>query len=286
MSKNICSICHELLGRTKTTIVHDDKKEVNGKMKTMWKHEYHTECIESWKSMCVKNYRTPCCPMCPNFAITIPNEAAENAMDLFNGILREIPEIPYIGIAISDGTQIIKKLINHQLRLTHLTTMDQLKETVMTMGREIYDTRGVFCIDNLSHNLSIKNWAQWKYPTLRIADAHYGIPSSEERIGKFNVNIDGGCNMGELYVDYHTRIAANLTDDALDEDVKKSMRDVCCLKNIRFRGPTGIDDPGHYEKAYVNMHNPEIHEQLRAYEYHPMSTEYPIAWLIIHIEYA
>ena len=203
------------------------------------------------------------------------------AQHMFNEILEERPEIPYIGIAISYKNQIVKKFMNHQLNLTHLTTLDQLKEIVTTLGREVYDARGIFCIDNLS----IQNWIQWKYPTLRITDAHYGIPSSGKRFGKFNDDIDGGCNMGELYVDYHTRIAENLTDNTLDKETKKSMRDVCSIRNLKFNRPTGFDDPGHYDIAYVNMQNPEIDEQLRAYEYHPMSTDYPIAWLIVHVEY-
>ena len=54
--------------------------------------------------------------------------------------------------------------------------------------------------------------------------------------------------------------------------------------DLYFNGPTGPDDPGHYDRAFVNNNNPFVPENMRAYSYNPNSTEHSLAWLIIHVE--
>ena len=176
--------------------------------------------------------------------------------------------------------------LNVQTGIDTNWTLRQIKEFIVNSNQQIYKSKGFYSIDNISHNLSITNWTQWKYPDLRVADIHYGIPSHAERLGKFDIDLDDDATVDHMYVEYQTLLRENIKRGNLSEEIKEKMSNVYYEQELWHYGTTGPDDPGHSEYGFHNPDNPIIPYNHRS-AFHRMekSTQYSMMWLIAHVDY-
>ena len=115
----------------------------------------------------------------------------------------------------------------------------------------------------------------------------YSMPPSTEKIEYFQENIHDETTMEELYISYQTTLGQmHLNSDEYSEVIQHHVRKIYRRSNLEWNNPTGPDDPGYYDRAYKNEHNPFIPEALRAYRYDDRSTDHSLAWIALHLEYA
>ena len=153
---------------------------------------------------------------------------------------------------------------------------------------------------NIKHNLSPYNWYKWKYPEYRITDIHYGVPSYTKRFRHLSSSYDletDAILMSDIYRDYQSSVGYILENqETLENDDTemyersfeqkhfRELENVYYRTELQFNHPTGYDDPGYFDKAFVNKNNPFIPETMRAYSYCPESTYYSLAWLVVHLD--
>lgn len=307
-NENECGICRCSLVTGKKKIVHQ--------IKTVWKHEFHKKCIDDWIRACIESGRPPCCPLCPDFVIpddkipanlkmlaqvqeqapvpapapAPPEEylsemfARDRWAEIVHGIEHGIQPL-HTGIMICSRGKPCVHMLNCENRIDHTWTLGRIKEYVRRANKLVYSEKGMFDLDNLAHNATLSNWTQMKYPALRIVDAYYGIPSQSGRLGKFDIDMPDNKTVEEMYVEYHTLIRENIKRSDLSDEIKDKMSDVYYETELEFNHPTGPDDPGHYDKAYLNMENPNIPFEHRRYRRYPKSTLHSLMWLMVDVEY-
>ena len=200
---------------------------------------------------------------------------------------RRYEALPFMGILISINGKIIKKYSNSDFGLTIYSRLGELKRSILSRNAEISINRGLFCMDNLQHNLNIRNWINNVYPTYKIQDIHYGIPPFCGKFPQLNNNIlfDDNTRLSDMYFEYQTLAFKALTQEQhllnqYGNNAYKHLENVFIIKNLYFNGPTGPDDPGHWDVGYLNYQNPEIPEGMRAYEYNQYSTDDSLSWLV------
>ena len=201
---------------------------------------------------------------------------------------RRYETLPFIGVLICIDGKVIKRYSNSDFGLTINSRLGDLKREILSKNADISSSRGLLCIDNIHHNLNIRNWINGVYPTYRILDIHYGIPPFCSRFPQFNNNnnlYDDNTRLSNIYFEYQTLAgkALSLHPQLLNQygnHAYEHLKNVYHLKKLRFNGPTGPDDPGHYDTAYLNNQNPEIPEDMRAYEYSDCSTNDSLSWLV------
>lgn len=312
-----CSICYDSLNtKNQKKILHKGKN---------WAHKFHKKCIDTWIGASINSSRYPLCPIC-NQSINIDKiqkNLRERAIELQEIQQEEIQQeeiqqqpqiqeiqiyeaeadlrlqrielryrryetLPFIGVLICIDGKVVTKYSNSDFGLTINSRLGDLKREILSKNADISSSRGLLCIDNLHHNLNIRNWINGVYPTYRILDVYYGIPPFCSRFPQLNNNnnlYDDNTRLSNIYFEYQTLAgkALSLRPQLLNQygdNAYKHLENVYKLKKLSFNGPTGPDDPGHFDTAYVNYQNPEIPEDMRAYQYSDCSTDDSLSWLV------
>lgn len=296
--EEMCDICHGEMSSEKK-MIHRDMSESHKKRgrKIKWTHQFCRECIDAWIKSCISKNKTPNCPLCPDF--NIPKRkfpisknpeyeiANEIAITRFNNYAHHYKIPVFMGIMICMNDASILKFSNTDARLHGSVSMAQIKDWILTKNYNVYCEAGVTYKQNISHNLSLSNWIKWKYPSLRITDAHYGMPPFTQRVGTFQENIDDDITVKDMYIRYQTLAGLmHLRSEEYSEQEQYHLKNIYTRSNLEWNRPTGIDDPGHYDVAYRNPENPDLPECMRAYSYDAKSTDNSLAWLVFHVEYA
>ena len=296
-----CSICQEpFLKNEPTKVVHKTRA---------CEHKFHTQCIDAWCQQCFKNRKRPTCPLCPNYKIPMsicpePEEEEEEEeveVEVFDTqfhetAVRRLRNISYnmsynerfripifMGIMVFINGKYILKYSNRHLNLNLNSTLREIKQKILAKRDRIYEASRLSRA-NLRHNMVLDNWFKWKYPEIRITDAHFGIPPYRQKIGLFNEPLDDNSMLADLYERYQILAGemvwdrSNISGEALEQlDVIYSNR-VCLYQS----GPTGPDDTNHYEYGFCNPENP--HDSV-AYGV-DSATYNSMAWIAVHVTYA
>ncbi len=209
-------------------------------------------------------------------------------------------QTPFLGVMVCiDGRHILT--ISNMLLDLHIdSTIGQLKTNLLQRSDTIFQFDGLLHWKNIQHNLSLYNWYKWKYPEYRITDIHYGVPSYTKRFRHLSSSYDletDAILMSDIYRDYQSSVGYILENqETLENDDTemyersferkhfRELENVYFRTKLRFNHPTGYDDPGYFDKAFVNKNNPFIPETMRAYSYCPESTYYSLAWLVVHLD--
>jgi|694.fasta_scaffold124471_3 hypothetical protein len=203
---------------------------------------------------------------------------------------RRYETLPFMGILICINGKVIQRYSNSDFRLTIYSRLGELKRSILSKNAEISKSRGLLCKDNLYHNLNIRNWINGEYPKYRILDTYYGIPPFCGKFPQLNNNIlfDDNTLLSDIYFEYQTLACKALSEEPEllnqhGDNAYKHLENVLKLKKLRFNGPTGPDDPGYYDTAYVNYQNPVIPKGMTAYRYNDYSTDDSLSWLVFDI---
>ena len=328
-----CFICWEPLTKEygRKEIIHKYDKE--NKNSEKWQHSCHEKCLNSWVKQCITvgDGTYPKCPICNDFKIPInkiPKALRERATEILEEEQNEIVEeeeqneiveeeepfieqaryrlqrvkrwgdnnMPFLGILVCfNGVRIIK-CSNITFNLTINGTIGDLKAALLSKNVDFYKSKGMLHFDNIAHNLNIKNWINWRYPSFRLSEIHYGIPPYtcpfEQLDCTYNFNHDN-IRLEDLYLEYQTKAGAiilggeqNLINNEQAPSAYKRLEDVYSKKNIWQHGPTGPDDPGYIERGYRNNENPWFPDS-KLYEngqYCQNVTYDSLMWLTVHID--
>ena len=327
-NENSCFICWDPLTKEhgRKEIIHKYDKE--NKNSEKWQHSCHEKCLNSWIKQCITvgDGTYPKCPICNDFKIPInkiPKALRERATEILEQEQNEIVEeeeeeeveevvhakyrlervkdwinytMPFLGILVCFNGVPIIKCSNITFNLTINGTFGDLKAALLNKNVDFYKSKGMLHFDNLAHNLNIKNWINWKYPSFRLSEIHYGIPPYthpfEQLDCTYNFNHDN-IRLEDLYLEYQTKAGAiilggeeNLINNERAPSAYKRLEDVYSKKNIWQHGPTGPDDPGYIESGYRNNENPWFPNS-KLYEnghYGENVTYDSLMWLTVHID--
>ena len=327
--RNSCFICWDPLTKEhgRKEIIHKyDKKNKNSEK---WQHSCHEKCLNSWIKQCITvgDGTYPKCPICNDFKIPInkiPKDLRERATEILEQEEEEVeeePEVeeqppelieatrrlgvvrawnsiaPFLGILVCfNGVPIIKCSNITFNYLSINSSIRDLKAALLSKNFDFYKSKGMLHFDNIAHNLNIKNWINWKYPTFRLSEIHYGIPPYTCRFEQLNCTHDfndDNIPLSELYFEYQTKAGAiilggepNLINNEGAPTAYKRLEDLYLKKNIWQHGPTGPDDPGYIERGYRNNENPWFPDS-KLYEngrYGQDVTYDSLMWLTVHID--
>ena len=187
----------------------------------------------------------------------------------------------FLGIMVCIDNVCVLKYSNRSLNLNLNSSFHALRHAILCKSEAVYkNARGRK--SNISHNLDFNNWIQWKYPTIKITDTHFGITPYCNKIGLFNEEyIDDTESLADLYVRYQT-LANKMIDSRIVElNELESLRNICKSEKVLEWGPTGPDDITHYEYAFCNPENPS---DVSAYGFESASYN-SMAWITIHVKY-
>jgi len=199
-----------------------------------------------------------------------------------------------MGILICVNNRTVLKTTNSTFNFTINATIGQLKEEIVLQNKTIFRNSSIS--NQLSYNVKPSNWINWTYPEYRVSDIHYGLPPYTHRMGflENEVPLTDDCLFSQLYEDYQTQAGRFIESKSAftrgaqqgDASLEKFqlMEDIYFEKELYFNGPSGPDDPGYYDRAFVNIHNPEIPEDMLAYRYKNYSTHDSLAWLVVNLE--
>jgi hypothetical protein len=191
-----------------------------------------------------------------------------------------------LGIIFYSRNKRLMYALNVQSDIDTNWTLRQIKELIVNSNKQIYKSKGFYSIDNISHNMYISNWTQWKYPDIRVADIHYGIPSHAERLDKFDIELDDDLTVDQMYIEYQTLLRENIKRGNLSEEIKEKMSNIYYEQELWNYGTTGPDDPGHSEYGFYNPDNPIIpYNHRSAFHRIQQSTQYSMMWMIAHVDY-
>ena len=330
-NENSCFICWDPLTKEhgRKEIIHKYNKK--NKSSEKWQHSCHEKCLNSWIKQCITvgDGTYPKCPICNDFKIPInkiPKALRERATEILEQleeedevepepvIEEEVEEVvqakyrlervkdwinynmPFLGILVCFNGVPISKCSNITFDLTINGTFGDLKTALLNRNVDFYKSKGMLHFDNLAHNLNIKNWINWKYPSFRLSEIHYGIPPYTCRFEQLNCTHDfNGDNitLSDLYLEYQTKAGAiilggeaNLINNERTPSAYKKLEDIYLKKNIWHHGSTGPDDPGYIERGYRNNANPWFPNS-KLYEnghYGENVTYDPLMWLTVHID--
>ena len=204
---------------------------------------------------------------------------------------------PFVGILFCVNNTTVLKATNSNFNFTINATIGELKQQVVLHNKKIFTH---CCMrSQLSYNLNPMNWLNWTYPEYRVADIHYGLPPYTNRMGflENEVPLTDDCSFSQLYEDYQIQAGRfieskyafmNDNSGAHQADVSFEkftlMERVYFEQNLEFNYPTGPDDPGNYDRAFMNIHNPVIPQNMLAYRYQSRSTRESLAWIVVHLE--
>jgi hypothetical protein len=327
--ENDCFICWNPLTKDygKKIIIHKyDKKNKNSEK---WQHSCHEKCLNNWSKQCITigDGVYPKCPICNDFQIPInkiPKSLRARAKEILEveevieeviedeveqelqevieatrrlGVIRSWNSIaPFLGILVCfNGFPIIKCSNVSFNYLSINSSMRDLKAALLSKNEDFYRSKGLLHFDNIAHNLNVKNWINWKYPSFRLSEIHYGIPPYTCRFEKLdcihNFN-DDNIPLSELYFEYQIKAGLimngepNLINNERTPHAHKKLEDIYLKKNIWHHGSTGPDDPGFIEMAYRNNENPWFPDS-KLYKnghYGENITWDSLMWLTVHID--
>jgi len=332
-NENSCFICWDPLTKEhgRKEIIH--KYDKKNKSSEKWQHSCHEKCLNSWIKQCITvgDGTYPKCPICNDFKIPInkiPKALRERATEILEQleeeeedevepepvIEEEVEEVvqakyrlervkdwinytmPFLGIVVCFNGVPITKCSNITFNLTINGTFGDLKAALLNKNVYFYKSKGMLHFDNLAHNLNIKNWINWKYPSFRLSEIHYGIPPYTCRFEQLNCTHDfndDNIPLSELYLEYQAKAGAiilggeaNLINNERAPSAYKKLEDVYLKKNIWHHGSTGPDDPGYIERGYRNNENPWFPNS-KLYEnghYGENVTYDSLMWLTVHID--
>ena len=294
----VCSICYEEFDSEKKEMcMHEVQTS-----ERIIQHKCHETCGNQWIQSCVKNGIPPFCPMCPTVKIQLKKKEIPVvkqttsrymavALERFQRIDVNCPSL--FGIMVCIDKHYVKCYMNYNMRLNSNSLLSDIKQFILSDSDEIYASTGALVPSKIWFNLNYKNWKEWKYPRVRIADAHFAIPPYTQKIGLFHEGVlDDNATLGELYVQYqsfagemyqypHTPLRPNQGGHTLGEDFDKALSNIYMDKIVHREYPTGPDDPGHTTYAFINPENPIIltaHNVVRA-------TRHSVSWIAVHLEY-
>lgn len=229
----------------------------------------------------------------PNYIITAHERL--NKLQNMNVAVEKL----FLGIMIHMNGKHMVTISNLNLKLNINSTLNDLKYALAQKPNIIYNNSSAITWKNIRHNISLYNWVMWKYPKYKITNIHYGIPPYKDSfwhlVSAYDLDASNP-SLADIYRDYQSSVGFIMENkDTLEYENESNVRrfeqkhfneleTIYYKSNLRFNGPTGPDDPGHYDRAFVNNNNPFVPETMRAYSYNPNSTEYSLAWLIIHVE--
>ena len=330
---NSCFICWDPLTKEygRKEIIH--KYDKKNKSSEKWQHSCHEKCLNSWIKQCITvgDGTYPKCPICNDFKIPInkiPKALRERATEILEQEQNEIVEeeeeepvaieevqevvqakyrlervkdwinytMPFLGILVCFNGVPISKCSNITFNLTINGTFGDLKTALLNKNVDFYKSKGMLHFDNIAHNLNIKNWINWKYPSFRLSEIHYGIPPYTSRFEQldstYNFNQDN-IRLEDLYLEYQTQAGAiilggdaNVINNERAPTAYKRLEDVYLKKNIWHHESTGPDDPGYIERGYKNNENPWFPDS-KLYEngrYGENVTYDSLMWLTVHID--
>jgi len=184
--------------------------------------------------------------------------------------------------------QSILKLTNNDLNIQRNITITEIKRLIELRSREIYfRAGGILSLTNARHNLSLSNWTQNKYPSVRVNDVHYTIPPHNSRITFPEILDHDQTYLYAMYVDYQTSLGEILEDRDLHEDIISYVEQIYKKQPVYWNYPQSVHETGHYSYGYINTQNPFIPEDKRP---HPTcnssTTEHSILWVAFHVDYA
>jgi hypothetical protein len=331
---NSCFICWDPLTKEhgRKEIIHKYDKE--NKNSEKWQHSCHEKCLNNWIKQCITvgDGTYPKCPICNDFKIPInkiPKALRERATEILEqeeqeeeeeeeevepviegepeevieatrrlGVVRAWNSIaPFLGILVCfNGIPIIKCSNITFNYLSINSSIRDLKAALLSKNVDFYKSKGMLHFDNIAHNLNIKNWISWKYPSFRLSEIHYGIPPYTCRFEQLNCTHDfndDNIPLSELYFEYQRKAGAiilggepNLINNERAPVAYKKLEDIYSKKNIWQHGPTGPDDPGYIERGYRNNENPWFPNS-KLYEnghYGENVTYDSLMWLTVHID--
>jgi len=204
--------------------------------------------------------------------------------------------MPFLGILVCFNGVPITKYSNITINLTINGTIGDLKAALLNKNDDFYKSKGMLHFDNIAHNLNIKNWIKWKYPSFRLSEINYGIPPYTSRFEQLDCTYDfndDNITLEDLYLEYQTKASAiilggepNLINNYRTPIAYKSLQDIYLKKNIWHHGITGPDDPGYIEKAYRNNENPLFPDSklFNNGHYGNNVTWDSLMWLTVHID--
>lgn len=330
---NSCFICWDPLTKEygRKEIIH--KYDKKNKSSEKWQHSCHEKCLNDWIKQCITvgDGTYPKCPICNDFKIPInkiPKALRERATEILEQeeeeeepvieeveeVVEETPEVieatrrlgvvrswnsiaPFLGIVVCfNGVPIIKCSNITFNYLSINSSIRDLKAALLSRNDDFYRSKGMLHFDNIAHNLNVKNWITWKYPSFRLSEIHYGIPPYtcrfEQLESTHNFN-DDNIPLSELYFEYQTKVGAiilggeqNLINNEETPHAYKKLQDVYLKKEIWHHGSTGPDDPGYIERGYKNNENPWFPDS-KLYEngrYGQNVTYDSLMWLTVHID--
>ena len=213
------------------------------------------------------------------------------------GIVRSWNSIaPFLGILVCFNRVPIIKCSNITFNYLSInSSIGDLKAALLSKNEDFYRSKGLLHFDNIAHNLNVKNWITWKYPSFRLSEIHYGIPPYTCRFEQLNCTHDfndDNIPLSELYFEYQTKAGLimnnepNLINNERAPTAYKKLQDIYIKNEIWHHGPTGPDDPGYIEMAYRNNENPWFPDS-KLYQnghYGQNVTWDSLMWLTVHIE--
>ena len=299
----VCSICYEEFDGVKNEMCMHEVQTSERKIQ----HKCHETCGIQWIKSCVRNGITPFCPMCPTVKIQYKKEkipiAKQNvsryeavALTRFEELSVNWPTL--FGIMVCIDNHYVKCYVNTNMmlnanRLNANSCLNDIKQFILLNIDEIYASTGPLVTSKIRFNLNYQNWKEWKYPKVRIADAHFAIPPYTDKIGLFREEaLDDNSTLGELYVRYQTLagemyryppipLRPNGGGHKLGADIEKALSNIYMDKIVHRDYPTGPDDPGYNRCAFINPENPE---DLTAYGF-KNATHNSVSWIAVHLEY-
>ena len=203
---------------------------------------------------------------------------------------------PFLGILICFNGVPITNCSNITFNYLSInSSIGDLKAALLNRNVDFYRSKGMFHYDNLAHNLNVKNWIKWKYPTFRLSEIHYGIPPYTCRFEQLdcthNLN-DDSTPLSELYFEYQTKAGLiihgdpNVINNERTPNAYKKLQNIYVKENIWRHESTGPDDPGYLETAYKNNENPSIPDSFlyKNARYGQKITWDSLMWLTVHID--
>jgi hypothetical protein len=213
------------------------------------------------------------------------------------GVVRSWNSIaPFLGILICFNGVPITKCSNINFNYLSISrSIGDLKAALLSKNEDFYRSKGLLHFDNIAHNLNVKNWISWKYPSFRLSEIHYGIPPYTCRFEQLNCTHDfndDNIPLSELYFEYQTKAGAiilagdqNLINNQRTPTAYKKLEDIYLKKNIWHHASSGPDDPGYIERGYKNNENPSIPDSklFQKGHYGDKVTWDSLMWLTVHI---
>ena len=202
---------------------------------------------------------------------------------------------PFLGIVVCFNGVPITNCSNLTFNYLSINrTIGDLKTALLSRNVDFYRSKGMLHYDNLAHNLNVKNWINWEYPSFRLTEIHYGIPPYTCRFEQLdcthNLN-DDTIPLSELYFEYQTKAGIiinsdpNLINNEQTPNAYKKLQSIYVKDNIWRHESTGPDDPGYMETAYRNYENPDIPDShlYKNGRYGQKNTWDSLMWLIVDI---